>query len=127
MPVAYPSFPDLTRKFSLKTQERSVDPTLRDPLENGMEQTMLAWKRRRRTFSLSLDLLTLGDKAELDNFVLTQAKYGAAPFYVLDTRDPFAGQQYLVRFAENGLPTYSDAGWVLGEYRQNCSMTVREM
>ena len=129
VPVAYPYFPELTRKPALKTQQRDVDPTLRDPLENGMESTMLAWSRRRRTFSMSIDLLTPGDVAKLDEFVtsLTGAAFGSKPFYVLDNRDLFAGSVYLVRFAENGLPSYSDAGMVVGEYRQNCTMTIREM
>lgn len=125
--VAYPFFPELSRAFALKTQEQTVDPTLRDPLENGMEQTMLQWTRRRRTFSISIDHLTPGDKDLLDNFVLNVAKYGALPFQVLDNRDLFAGQIYLVRFADNGLPKYSDDGMVLGEYRQNCTFMIREM
>jgi hypothetical protein len=132
--VTYPAFPELSRAFSLKQSEDPVDPTLRDVMENGIETTRARWTRNRRTFSMTLDLLSEADKAALDNFYTdmnTGAAFGALPFMVTDARYQDNPQTYLVRFAS--LPKYIDAGWIGADaenaagYRWNCSFQVREV
>lgn len=133
--TTYPAFPELSRAFSLEQSESPVDPTLRDVMENGIETTRARWTRNRRTFSMSLKLLTAGDKATLDAFY-TDTKagsgFGALPFTVADPRNLENPQIYLVRFAT--LPKYVDAGWVGADdrgnnegYRWNCTFQVREV
>ncbi len=126
--TTYPSFPELSRAFSLKQSESAVDPTLRESFENGMESARARFTRNRRTFSMALDYLTADDKQALDQFY-TDCKAGAAfgslPFLITDPRNLENPQTYLVRFA--GLPKYVDAGWVLDQYRWNCTFQVREV
>jgi hypothetical protein len=131
---AYPSFADLnlSRAFALKQSEQPVDPTIRDQMENGMETTRPRFRRLRRTFSMSLDLLTADDKAALDLFYQSTVMYGALPFLVTDPRNLESPATYLVRFAS--LPKYVDAGWIGGDtqgnapqFRFNCTFQVREV
>lgn len=119
------TFPQLSRAMSLKTKETTLDPTLRDSYENGMVSTRARYLRRRRHFNVSLDLLTLEDKATLDNFVQNQAVFGANIFLFADPRDPHNPQNYRVRFST--LPAYNDAGYTDGEYRQNCTFVLEEV
>jgi hypothetical protein len=134
--VATPSFPELSRAFSLKQSESPVDPTLRDNFENGMESARARFTRNRRTFSMAVDLLTADDKAALDTFyqdmTATGAAFGANPFLVTDPRNAENPQTYLVRFA--ALPKYVDVGWIgvddagnQAQYRYNCTFQVREV
>lgn len=128
----YPSFPEISRAFSLKQSEQAVDPTIRDQIENGMETSRARFTRLRRTFSMAIDLLTADDKAVLDLFYQSTVAYGALPFLVTDPRNLESPQTYLVRFAS--LPKYVDAGWYNGDgkgngpqFRYNCNFQVREM
>ncbi len=126
---SYPPFPELSRAWKLAQSESPLDPTLRDTqYENGMEATRARWTRNRRTFSMSIDLITPEDKRALDTFytdMKTGAAFGARPFLVADPRDQENPQTYLVRFYS--LPKYVDAGWVEGFYRYNVSFQVREV
>ena len=128
----YPSFPELSRAFALRQGEQTLDPTLRDNYENGMEATRARWTRNRRTFSMQLDYLLAEDKQLLDLFFNTTVSAGALPFTINDPRNLDSPQTYTVRFAS--LPKYTDAGWIgqdaLGNtpgYRWNCSFEVREV
>ena len=130
----YPSFPELSRKFALKQSEQTVDPTLRDSMENGMETTRARSTRQRRTFSMSIDLMGEADKVALDAFFTDMklgAAFGALPFYVTDPRYLINPQVYLVRFAS--LPKYVDCGWIGADsqtpagWRWNCTFQVREV
>lgn len=126
--TAYPPFPELSRSWKLSQTEAPVDPTLRDPYENGMESTRARWTRNRRTFAMSIDFLTGDDKAALDAFytdMTTGSAFGALPFVVSDPRNMENPQSYVVRFAS--LPKYIDAGYVEGEYRFNATFQVREV
>jgi hypothetical protein len=134
--AAYPNFPELSRAFSLKQSENPVDPTLRDNMENGMESARARWTRNRRTFSMTVDLLTADDKAALDQFYTNMkaggSAFGANPFRITDPRNAENPQTYLVRFLT--LPKYTDADWIdvdsLGnaaQYRYNCTFQVREV
>jgi hypothetical protein len=130
--ATYPSFPELSRAFSLKQSENPIDPTLRDNMENGMESSRARWTRNRRTFSMALDLLTADDKSALDQFYTGQVGYGSLPFLVTDPRNAENPQIYLVRFCT--LPKYVDANWVgadnkgnVAQYRYNCTFQVREV
>lgn len=123
--TAYPSFPRLSRAPSLETVETTIDPTLRDPMENGMETTRARFTRRRRTWTGSRKALTPADKDRLDRFVQNIAVYGANIFLYRDNRDRRNPQTYMVRFSV--LPRWSDAGWVEGEYRQNLTFEIREV
>jgi hypothetical protein len=118
-------FPQLTRKPKLATRGTTIDPTLRDSLENGMESTRARWTRRRRQWEVSIDLLTPADKDRLDEFVELEAVYGANIFVFPDERDPHNPAYYFVRFST--LPAFSDAGNVEGQFRQNCTFTIREV
>ncbi|HEY1502592.1 MAG TPA: hypothetical protein VGF88_23660 [Acidobacteriaceae bacterium] len=131
-----PSFPELTRAFALRQTEDPVDPTLRSPMENGMEETRPRFTRNRRTFQVSIDLLSASDKDALDSFYqdcsAAGAAYGGQPFTLLDPRNLDNPQTLTVRFA--ALPKYSDAGWIGADdkgnaagYRWNCQFQVREM
>jgi hypothetical protein len=130
----YPAFPELSRAFSLEQSEQTVDPTLRDSMENGIETTRARSTRRRRTFSMAIKLMGEADKLALDNFLTdmnTGAAFGALPFLVSDPRYLITLQTYLVRFAS--LPKYVDVGWVGADdqtpagYRWNCNFQVREI
>lgn len=132
--TTYPSFPELTRAFALKQSEQTVDPTLRDQYENGMESTRARNTRRRRTFSMSIDLMGEADKLALDAFVTDMqngSAFGALPFMVTDPRFQINPQTYIVRFAS--LPKYSDVGFIgagretPAGYRFNCTFQVREI
>ena len=127
-----PPFPELSRAFALRQVENPVDPTLRDPMENGMETTRARFTRLRRSFSVALDLLTADDKTALDTFYQTTVVYGALPFLLADPRNAENPQTYTVRFST--LPKYSDAGWIAADtlgnaaqFRWNCQFEVREM
>ena len=131
-----PPFPELSRGFALRQTESPIDPTLRSPMENGMEETRPRWTRNRRTFQVSIDLLSADDKTALDGFYQncspTGAAYGGLPFTLLDPRNLENPQTLTVRFAT--LPKYSDAGWIGADnkgnaagYRWNCQFEVREM
>lgn len=132
--TTYPSFPELSRAFSLKQSEDPVDPTLRDSMENGMETTRARWTRNRRMFSMAIDLIGEADKALLDQFYTDMnagSAYGALPFTIADPRYQLNPQQYLVRFAS--LPKYTDCGWIGPDdetpagYRWNVQFQVREV
>jgi hypothetical protein len=119
------TFPTLSRKPALKTRGQTLDPTLRDSYENGMEATRARWTRRRRQWDISIDLLTPDDMSALENFV-EAVQYGALNFLFADPRFPTEQHTtYNVRFST--LPSYSDAGSVEGEFRQNCTFSIREM
>ena len=128
-------FPELSRGFALRQTEAPVDPTLRDPMENGMETARAKWTRNRRTFQMSIDLLTETDKLALDTFYedcATGSGFGSLPFLITDPRYQQNPQTYTVRFAT--LPKYSDVGWVGGDpqgnpagYRWNVTFQVREV
>ncbi len=122
---AYPTFPELSRKPALKTKTTSLDPTLRDPMENGMVASRAAFTRRRRKWSVTIDALTPNDVAALEAFVMEDAVFGAQMFFFADTRDPRNPQQYLVRF--DVIPSYTDAGSIEGEFRQGCSFEIGEV
>ncbi|HSU19902.1 MAG TPA: hypothetical protein VLI45_09195 [Acidobacteriaceae bacterium] len=119
------TFPKLSRKPALKTQAKTLDPTLRDSYENGMESTRARYKRRRREWNVSIDFLTPADVTVLDNFVENLAVYGANSFTFPDNRDPKHPQSYVVRFST--LPAYADANNIEGEFRQNCTFAIREV
>lgn len=123
--LAVLEFPQLSRKPALKTRRAMIDPTLRDSLENGMEATRPRFRRPRRQWSVSIDLLTPADCAALDDFVTKQALYGSVEFLFADERDPHNPKQLIVRFSL--LPAYNDAGNVEGEFRQNCTFELREL
>lgn len=132
--TTYASFPELSRAFHVDQPESPVDPTLRDSYENGMESTRARWTRNRRTFSMTLTLLTEDDKQALDGFytdMKTGAAYGALPFLIEDNRYLESPPAYLVRFAS--LPKYSGPMWIDGDgthnpgYRWNCTFQVREV
>ncbi|HZL20546.1 MAG TPA: hypothetical protein VFG23_22635 [Polyangia bacterium] len=118
-------FPQLSRKPALKTRTQTIDPTLRDSMENGMETTRAKFTRVRRQWSVAIDFLTPADVAILENFVVKQAVYGANIFLFPDQRDPRNPVWYKVRFAT--IPSFSDAGNVEGEFRQNCTFEIREV
>jgi hypothetical protein len=84
----YPVFPTLSRKPALRTKTTSIDPTLRDPTENGMETTRAKFTRRRRKWAVTIDFLTLNDQNMLEAFVVNDAVYGANIFSFTDTRQP---------------------------------------
>jgi len=46
-------------------------------------------------------------------------------FLFPDPRDPKNPQNYQVRFST--LPAYTDSGNVEGEFRQDCTFTIREV
>lgn len=127
--ATYPQFPELSRGWKLSQSESALDPTLRDTqYENGMEATRARWTRNRRTWSMSIALITPEDKEALDAFytdMKTGAAYGALPFLIVDPRNQENPQTYIVRFYS--LPKYTDAGWVEGCYRQNVTFQVREV
>lgn len=129
---APPTFPQLSRAFALRQSEQTVDPTLRDNYENGMEATRARWTRNRKAFSMSLDLLSSDDKFLLDTFFRTTTAGGALPFLITDPRNLESPQTYTVRFSS--LPKFTDAGWIgadaLGNgagFRFNCTFEAREV
>jgi hypothetical protein len=122
--VSTPAFPTLTRKPALRTKTSSLDPTLRDPMENGMSSSRARFTRRRRKWSVTIDMLTQADKTALEDFVENDAVYGAVIFTFVDTR-PAPPVTLTVRFEV--LPSYTDCGFVYGEFRENCSFEIGEV
>jgi hypothetical protein len=122
---ANPTFPELSRAPALRTKGTTLDPTLRDSMENGMESTRAKFTRRRRQWTVAIDFLTPTDITTLDNFIENIAVYGAAIFLFEDLRDPRNPATLTVRFSV--LPSYTDAGWVEGFFRQNTSFELREV
>lgn len=88
--MSYPTFPTLSRKPALRTRTTTIDPTLRDPIENGMASSRARFTRRRRRWSVAIDFLTLADQLLLEEFVQQDAVYGANLFNFFDTRQPTA-------------------------------------
>jgi len=123
--LAVLTFPQLSRKPALKTHGTMIDPTLRDPMENGMETTRARYTRMRRQWEISIDMLKPGDVLKLQSFVERKTIYGAQVFLFPDPRDPKNPQNYQVRFST--LPAYTDSGNVEGEFRQDCTFTIREV
>lgn len=130
--TAYPPFPELSRAPSpLEGDETPIDPTLRDPMENGMESTRARFTRVRRTFTVSIRYLTFDDKQLLDDFYQTTVVYGSKAFQYTDTRDEENPRTYLVRFAS--LPKYAPAGRVQGPddadaaHRVHVQFQIREV
>ena len=90
-----------------------------------METTRPRWTRNRRTFSMTISLITPADKALLDSFYTDMSAgsaYGALPFTISDPRN---AATYTVRFAT--LPKYVDAGWAENYFRYNVTFQVREV
>jgi hypothetical protein len=123
--VSNPAFPELSRAPSLRTKTATIDPTLRDPMENGMESTRAKFTRRRRKWQVTIDFLTNDDWTRLETFVQQDAVYGAQIFTFQDNRDPRNPVTLLVRF--DPVPTYTDAGYVGAEFRQNASFGISEV
>ena len=123
--MAYPTFPELTRKPALKTRGTRIDTTLRDPMSNGAEASRASATRRRRQWEYTIDALTPADYTALEEFVENVAEGGANPFLFQDLRDPTNPQTFTVRFST--IPAYQDAGSLQGEFRQNCTFTIREL
>jgi hypothetical protein len=109
---------------ALRTRTTSLDPTLRDPMENGMASSRARFTRRRRKWAVTIDMLTLADQAALETFVQDDAVYGAVIFTFVDNR-PASPETLNVRFEV--IPSYTDAGWVGSEFRQNCSFEIGEV
>lgn len=101
-----------------------MDPTLRDPMENGMETTRAKFTRRRRSWTVSVDMITNADWTTLEDFVVNTAVYGANIFLFPDNRDAANPVTLQVRFSV--IPAYTDAGSIEGEFRQNCTFELRE-
>lgn len=118
-------FPELSRQPALKTHGTTLDPTLRDSYDNGMESTRARFTRARRQWDVSIDFLTPEDVIVLQAFVDNKAVYGANLFLFPDNRDPENPIAYRVRFST--LPSYSDTGNVGGDFRQNCTFQIREV
>lgn len=122
----YPTFPELSRSPALKTKTTSLDPTLRDAMENGMSSSRAKFTRRRRRWTVAIDFLTNDDAAALEDFVTRVAVYGANIFIFPDNRNPSGPDTSLyVRFEV--IPVYTDAGWMQEEYRQNCTFEIGEV
>jgi len=119
------NFPRLSRKPALKTRGTTLDPTLRDSMENGMESTRARFTRPRRQWEVSIDALTPADARKLQTFVELEAVFGANPFLFRDNRDPRHPEQLTVRFST--LPAFVDAGSIASEFRQNVTFTIREV
>ena len=90
-----------------------------------MESTRAKFTRPRRQWEISIDAMKPSDVAKLENFVNLKAVFGANIFLFPDNRDPRNPQNYQVRFSS--IPQYTDAGNVEGEFRQNCTFTIREV
>lgn len=118
-------FPQLSRSIALKTRETTLDPTLRDSYENGMESTRARYTRLRRQWEVSIDFLKPSDVTKLRTFVTKKVMAGALPFTFQDKRDPKNPLYYTVRFS--ALPSYTDTGNVEGEFRQNTQFQLREV
>jgi hypothetical protein len=118
-------FPQLSRKPALKTRGATLDPTLRDSMDNGMETTRAKFTRRRRQWSVAIDFLTPADVDRLQIFVEKEAVYGANFFNFPDDRDPHNPRWYRVRFST--LPAFVDAGNVADQFAQNCTFELREV
>ena len=122
--MSTPAFPTLSRAPSLRTKTTTIDPTLRDPMENGMETTRAKFTRRRRKWSVTIDFIPNADWLTLETFVETDSVYGAEIFTFVDTR-PATPETLTVRFET--LPAYTDAGYVGTEFRQNCAFELGEV
>lgn len=113
----------------LAGDEDPVDPTLRDPYENGMEASRARFTRLRRTFTVSYKYLTFDDKALLDAFYQSTVTFGAGIFVFTDTRDLTNPVSYTVRFAK--LPKYAPAGFIQdddgGNQRVHVQFQIREV
>lgn len=90
-----------------------------------METTRARYTRRRRKWSVNIDFLTNADWLALEDFVVNTAVYGAVIFTFQDTRVPASPVTLTVRFET--IPSYTDAGWQVGEFRQNCSFEIGEV
>lgn len=123
--MSNPAFPELSRKPALRTKTSTIDPTIRDNMENGMETTRAKFTRRRRKWSVTIDFLTPDDSTTLETFVQEDAVYGSEIFTFADERDPRNLVTLIVRF--DPVPTYTDAGNVGGEFRQNASFGLSEV
>jgi len=88
-----------------------------------MEGKRRRFTRRRRQWDVSIDLLTEDDLFALERF-LDQVD-ADTPFLFADPRFPEHKPVYNVRFET--MPNYSDTGNVEGEFRQNCTFTIREV
>jgi hypothetical protein len=122
---AYPSFPELSRRPALRTKTSSLDPTLRDPMENGMASSRARFTRRRRQWNVAIDFLTNDDVAALEVFVQKDAVYGANIFIFEDCRDKANPVSLEVRFET--IPAYTDAGWFVDQFRQSCTFVIGEV
>lgn len=122
--MSTPAFPTLTRKPALRTKTTSLDPTLRDSMENGMVSTRARYTRRRRKWAVTIDMLTQADKTALETFVVNTAVFGAVLFTFIDTR-PATPVTLTVNFTV--LPSYTDCGFIYGEFRENCSFEIGEV
>lgn len=120
MPIV---FPQLSLKPALKTKERTLDPTLRDPMENGMEATQAQWTRLRREWDVTIALVTVADKRLLRDFVTEVT--GAVEFLFVDEADPTDPETLTVKFAT--LPSYTDRDNTRNGKRFDCMFTLREM
>ena len=120
-------FPQLTRqpKIGNKESASTLDPTLRDPYENGMESSRARFTRMRREYNVAIDLLTPEDKIELEDFRDLEAVAGANIFTFADNRDPNNPQVLTVRFSK--IPDFTEAGWHDGSFRYNCSFQLRSV
>ena len=124
--ATYPNFPQLSREPALKTKgSYAIDPTLRDPLENGMETTRAKFTRLRRQYTVTYENLTNRDTRRLRDFVEKVAVAGANAFWITDNRDKQNPAQLLVRFSK--LPAEDDAGYVVDQLRQQITFEVREV
>lgn len=90
-----------------------------------MESTRARFTRRRRQWAVVIEFLTNQEWRTLEIWVQNTAVYGANIFFFPDARDPENPEQLMVRFSK--LPEYSDAGWIEGEFRQNCAFELREV
>lgn len=125
LPVpAFSNFPELSRKPALKTRTITIDPTLRDPMENGVEATSVRYTRRRRQFDVSIDMLTQDDYDELEDFVQTKAVFGSNVFLFPDNRNPRSPRMLQVKFST--LPAYTEVDNREDGVRQNCTFQLRE-
>ena len=121
----YPQFPRLSRSPALKTKgSYAIDPTLRDPLENGMETSRAKFTRPRRQYTVTFEHMTWADVAKLRYFVEKVAVYGANSFFFTDSRNKRNPVQLLVRFSK--LPTEDDEDWVADQFRQKIDFELRE-
>ena len=124
--MIYPAFPRLSRSPALKTKgSYATDPTLRDPLEDGLETTRAKFTRSRREYAVTLEHMTWADVEKLRYFVENVAIFGAKIFYFTDKRNKRKPAQLMVRFSK--LPTEDDEDWVSDQFRQKITFDLREV